>query len=924
MNSGNDQAGQAQAARKQLPAPAPAGAPRDQAHVAALLQAIASEISQSDQRQSHALADLRTRLDLMTERQAGADAPAAEPAAKPELTPRKTAIALPDLRAPAAEPVAAPVSVQAEPAVPVAARPAVKPQQTAPAAPNLGDIYAAVAKSYSEAASQRGSVKPGAARPLPPLRSALAPPPAIEADDASDEFMDMSALAEPQPVRAVKARIAPPVAAEAALPRPPVEVSFAVEKSINDLARRVAETEKKVDGVAVKSESAEAVLGINAHIDALRAELEKLTSQHEKISVEVGQVSANVKSLSEAAGRIGPMGDSLEHLNEAILALRQDMPGYAVEAAERAGTHAASVLSHANGNAELAEKLSIVQNLLLSQFRENQEADGRSYGAIESIRGLVQNLHNRIDELETQEPPPPAQTLAAQTLAPQTMAEQMAAKLSPPAARAQPQAARFAAQIHQEPEFAEDETLVEAGADEPPHPEAAPAMSREQLIASARRAAINASQKPRLAGIAAAGGGSALQSLAAKANSMTSRPILSVAMVALLAAGLGIAVVKVTHKSSPAISIERAALPDIPDDPADAAVAGKPAKDASKPAASAAKAAPDKPAPGKVSALTADDQGMTAANAGELPPAAPAKPVVTASLDPVATTGALPAAIAPLSMRSAAEAGDPIASFTVAERFLAGKDVPRDAIKARHWYEQSAKAGYPLAEFHLGLMLEKGEDGVAADRALAQAWYRKGAEHGNVQAMHNLAVLYTAQSGGTPDYAAAAKWFGEAASYGLKDSQFNLAVLYQSGMGVPKDAGAAYKWFAIGGAHGDTEAAKQRDELQKTLAAPALVAAEAQVKAWHQKLIDHRANVGEVPGVASIAPDAAHAMSSASTQIGDVQKMLAKLGYDPGTQDGALSAQTREAIKTFEQRSGLKADGEISDELIGKLKALAG
>jgi localization factor PodJL len=65
-------------------------------------------------------------------------------------------------------------------------------------------------------------------------------------------------------------------------------------------------------------------------------------------------------------------------------------------------------------------------------------------------------------------------------------------------------------------------------------------------------------------------------------------------------------------------------------------------------------------------------------------------------------------------------------------------------------------------------------------------------------------------------------------------------------------------------------------------------------------------------------------MSKAAQDIGMVQKMLADLGYDPGTLDGTLTAQTHEAIKTFEGRSGMPVTGELSDALTEKLKALAG
>ena len=311
-----------------------------------------------------------------------------------------------------------------------------------------------------------------------------------------------------------------------------------------------------------------------------------------------------------------------------------------------------------------------------------------------------------------------------------------------------------------------------------------------------------------------------------------------------------------------------------------------------------------------------------------MPPPAQTKPAAIAEASPVATpasfkSGTLPAAIAPLSTRNAALAGDPAAANIVGERYLSGKGVARNPKLAQHWLEVAANGGSAAAEFRLGVMFEKGDDGLPADRNQATTWYRKSAEHGNVQAMHNLAVLYAGQTEGTPDYATAAKWFEQAANYGLKDSQYNLAVLYQSGLGVTKDAATAYKWFAIGAAHGDTEAAKQRDDLRKTIPAGTLASLEPQIKAWHAKPQPRPSSAADAQSSPAtqvlVKPP-----ETAASEVGDVQQMLVKLGYDPGTLDGTMTAQTREAIRTFEQRSGLPDNGEISDELLSKLKGLAG
>ena len=971
MNTVKDQAGDGASRQKRLPAPdsvtrlmAPAGDLRDNAQVAALLQSIANEISQSDQRQGNSLADLRSRLNLMTERQPPAAetppetaSPAAE--ARPPLGHKRPALALEDKRNPAPEqtPVfaarqPAPLAVEAmEPVRSAAVLTPPKPVEAAPKAPpmtSFDHIYASVAETYVE--SKRGgaapTAKPIANRIAPPAR-ALAP----DLDDDFGDFLDMSALVEPQTRRPVASRVAaPPLAVEPAPARGAVEASLAMQLSISALAERISDTEHKIELAVRRPDDTRAIAALSLQIEGLRGELEKLVTEHETVSASVGQVSANVTALSQAAGRIGPMSDSIAHLNEAILALRKELPAIAESTAERTSSKVAATLAKTDGHAELADKLAVVQTLLLTQAREHQANDGRSYGALESIRGLVQNLHSRIDAMEAVEEPlaavamPPAPVPAASRFA-------SALPLAPKPAPAP------SLNVHIEPEFADDSLL----ADEPEIPQqpqiAAHAMSREDLIASARRAAMATAPRTPLP---ASDRMSELRSLAMPKptaglfGALGSRSIVTLAMVALLAAGLGLIYGKVMHKRAPAampaVTIEQTALPDVPDDIPEAGAAkmatapakGK-VKDASKPQpappvqlapAAPAEAVPLAPAPEKNSSLLLDDQGLQTATASSLPAGAEshntgiAGGVQPANLTTMPAAQELPANIAPLSVRSAALLGDATAAYAIGDRFLAGKGVARDPARARHWYEQAAKAGLPIAEFKLGALFERGEEGVAADRASALVWYQKGASHGNVQSMHNLAVLFTAQSGGEPDYAQAAQWFEQAASFGLKDSQYNLAVLYENGLGVPKDAGIAYKWLAIAAAHGDAEAAKRRDVVRKSVPPETLASVEAQAKAWRPKMQDHKANSADILALAN-APmvpvsDVSAPAASAAGVVGQVQAMLGKLGFDPGTLDGTLTAQTRQAIRSFQERSGLQPTGEISSDLIGKLKALAG
>ena len=70
------------------------------------------------------------------------------------------------------------------------------------------------------------------------------------------------------------------------------------------------------------------------------------------------------------------------------------------------------------------------------------------------------------------------------------------------------------------------------------------------------------------------------------------------------------------------------------------------------------------------------------------------------------------------------------------------------------------------------------------------------AEHGDVAAQYNVAVMYEKGTGVAVDEAAAARWYLAAANQGEADSQYRIAQRYESGTGVTKDAGEAEKWYA--------------------------------------------------------------------------------------------------------------------------------
>ena len=62
----------------------------------------------------------------------------------------------------------------------------------------------------------------------------------------------------------------------------------------------------------------------------------------------------------------------------------------------------------------------------------------------------------------------------------------------------------------------------------------------------------------------------------------------------------------------------------------------------------------------------------------------------------------------------------------------------------------------------------------------------------------------------------------------------------------------------------------------------------------------------------------------ASANVKDVQQALKDKGHDPGPIDGAMGARTKEALKSFQSASNLKATGTLNAETAEKLGVQSG
>ena len=55
-------------------------------------------------------------------------------------------------------------------------------------------------------------------------------------------------------------------------------------------------------------------------------------------------------------------------------------------------------------------------------------------------------------------------------------------------------------------------------------------------------------------------------------------------------------------------------------------------------------------------------------------------------------------------------------------------------------------------------------------------------------------------------------------------------------------------------------------------------------------------------------------------RVAEAQRLLTRLGYDPGDADGVYGSRTEEAVRTFQRRMGAAADGRISDGLLARMR----
>ena len=176
--------------------------------------------------------------------------------------------------------------------------------------------------------------------------------------------------------------------------------------------------------------------------------------------------------------------------------------------------------------------------------------------------------------------------------------------------------------------------------------------------------------------------------------------------------------------------------------------------------------------------------------------------------------------------QKAADQGDARAQRDLAFMYERGFGVTADPALAAAWNRKAAGQGQPEAQMQLAKALESGA-GVTKDPAEAEKWYTKAADHEQPAAQLRLAQLHAHDA----DCKIALHLYKEAAAGGELQAAHELGMLY-----LTKKCGAdraqAYLWFTIGARFGRVDSKTQAEKLSPSLSPARRRTALSQAELW--------------------------------------------------------------------------------------------
>lgn len=156
----------------------------------------------------------------------------------------------------------------------------------------------------------------------------------------------------------------------------------------------------------------------------------------------------------------------------------------------------------------------------------------------------------------------------------------------------------------------------------------------------------------------------------------------------------------------------------------------------------------------------------------------------------------------PFSRRKLNDINKEIGAISLADMYLDGLGVEKDAKKAFQIFSKLADEGSHKALNCVAYCYTNGF-GVEKNYKNAFELFLKSAERGNFIAQYNVGFCYTEGMGTERDEAKGFEWYTRSALSGSIDATNEIGYCYGTGIGVCEDKKEAFRWYLKGAENGD-------------------------------------------------------------------------------------------------------------------------
>lgn len=255
--------------------------------------------------------------------------------------------------------------------------------------------------------------------------------------------------------------------------------------------------------------------------------------------------------------------------------------------------------------------------------------------------------------------------------------------------------------------------------------------------------------------------------------------------------------------------------------------------------------------------------------------------------------------------------GVPEAQHDMGAIYVAGHgQIKQDLPRAILWFEEAAKNGVANAKYNLGVLYHQGM-GTAQNVDRAMQLYTEAATIGHPEAQYNLGIAYIEGIGVVYNPQKAAKYFEQAAGKGVTEAAYNLGLIYENGLLGETKPDEALMWYKAAADKGSPEAKSALEQLANSLG---IALSDVNRVVENVKLAKQAKPGGWVAG--SESPDTPEHQHL----IAQIQQELIRRKLYPGPIDGTVGSGTENAIRKFQESSGMVVDGQPTQDLLTYLK----